>query len=557
MVKVPSISGAAVAAVTTMARIASSRAGPANGGGGGGGGSSLGGADIQALSGAYERAILRMAAGAGEEGGGERRVAASGTTLSLVTSPSDADVVSAAVRLARSRAAPRRGRLLLRAGRAGGEGCRGGHSPSSRRSRFLARICPSRRRAAAEAAASEAAAADADNVAAAKAGPRLAAATGGADGGEASVPRGHHRLTAASPSPLHSPAAAASADSQHKAVVAAEWVVGLEANRSDVLVVPSADVDVDLHGRYPVSAVSSASASSSSSPPGSPGATAAVAVGRRHGCGKTTHGGAPLGTSPPTSASALSASSAGSSSTGGGAPAAAAVRSMHAPPSPSAPAAAHRLAAVLKSASADDGYVALSHAAARRREASAAPPPRLPGVSPGATAGCGPTTTCRSASPTVPVVAAALAAAPARLGLRPPENSVDSYNVHVTYAPDEFVAFLDRRSAPRAPRLPWVARWVPGRHPPPTLREEAGGGGDAGRGEEGGLAAGGPSWANEWGSTVGPAAATAAAHTTPAAAEPSSPSAARPPLASKPPAIRRVADVLARGRRQRQPVSTV
>lgn len=189
-----------------------------------------------------------------------------------------------------------------------------------------------------------------------------------------------------------------------------------------------------------------------------------------------------------------------------------------------------------------------------------------------------------SPSPTVPVVAAALAAAPARLGLRAPENSVDSYNVDVSYEPDEFVAFLDRRSAPRAPRLPWVARWVPGRTPPPPPpspgadrdrgvdgRGVAGGhgrrwgpaawvghAGGGGGGGEGGLAPGGPSWANEWGSTLGPSAAAtaAAAPASPTATEPSSPSAARPPLAAKPAAIRRVADVLSRGRK-RPPLSTV
>ncbi|GAB0490019.1 hypothetical protein MMPV_001248 [Pyropia vietnamensis] len=570
MTKVPSISSAAAVAMTTMARIASSRAGSGYAGGVGG----LSGADVQTLSGPYERAILRMAGGgSGESGEG---VAPRDTTLSLVTSPSEVEVVSTAVRLARTRAAPRRGRLLL--GARGGWG--GGRCLTSRRSRFLAVICPRRRRAAAEAAAvaaaAEAAAADAKATAAAKTGRReVEAAAEEAGGSEAPLPRGHHRLAAAarpSPPPCATPSAAA--DSKRKAAAAAEWVLGIEANPSDVLVVPSADVDVDLHGRYPVSTVSSTTTSSSSaSPAGSPGATAATAVRPRHG------GGSGKATIPPASAFALSASSSGRSSAGGGkAHADASVRSVHAPPRLSPP-APHPLAAMLKSASADDTHVEAPPS--RRREASLGSPTSPSGgaAHPPTTNATGfPANAARPTTPTVPVVAAALAAAPVRLGLRPPENSVDSYNVHVSYEPDEFVAFLDRRSAPRAPRVPWVARWVPGRHPASPSQEAAESGesdGDVGRRRaavhhgrhrwggaaaaaqashggsgEAGLAPSGPSWANQWGS----AAIVAATPASPAAPKPSSPLVGTPPAAAKPLAIRRVADVL---RRHRPPVSTV
>ena len=71
--------------------------------------------------------------------------------------------------------------------------------------------------------------------------------------------------------------------------------------------------------------------------------------------------------------------------------------------------------------------------------------------------------TLRSAPP---VVAALAAAAPQKFGLRPSENSVDGFNGNVSYAPDEFVAFIDPHGKARQPRLPWVARWVPKLHPP-------------------------------------------------------------------------------------------
>lgn len=453
--KVPSITSAAAVAIHTMARIASARSmhGGVCGGGGGGGGGRTSMDDVKSMSAAYERVILKMAAGGGGGGGGvgcagagaraggvvrdgadevhTAMVHGGDTNLSLMTSASDVDVVNAAVKLARSRQLSRRGR--------GGGGADG--APTSRRARFLAIIIPSRRRAALAARRTQL-------VEASGVGTRGRQATGNGGGerrrvGAAGVASAADAAAAAEPSSAATAAAivaaaAVAAERQRAAAAAAEWVVGLEATPSDVLVVPSADVDVDLHGRYPVSAVSSASSASSQA---SPNATSA-GVG---GGGMVK----PPPYAPSSSTSSTSSTSTSSTATDGRAAAAAAPKSS----------------SVLTG-----GAAKLPPASGMRRLFSDAPSAGRGG---GAAHGSGGSVdpaqprsqggTLRSAPP---VVAALAAAAPQKFGLRPPENSVDSFNCNVSYAPDEFVAFIDPHGKARQPRLPWVARWVPKIHPP-------------------------------------------------------------------------------------------
>eukprot|EP00168_Porphyra_purpurea_P012311 TRINITY_DN3236_c0_g1_i6.p1 TRINITY_DN3236_c0_g1~~TRINITY_DN3236_c0_g1_i6.p1 ORF type:complete len:348 (-),score=105.38 TRINITY_DN3236_c0_g1_i6:656-1669(-) len=224
------------------------------------------------------------------------------------------------------------------------------------------------------------------------------------------------------------------ADRQRAAAAAAAWVGGLEATPSDVLVVPSADVDVDLDGRYPVSAVSSAS---SASPESSPNTTSAAVGGR-------------VAVKPPPYAPSSSPSSTSSTSrsltfTSGRAAATAAPKS---PVAPTGGAPKPPLASSVRRLFSD------ASSAGRGGSGGAAEAPRSLG------------NTLRSAPP---AVAALAAAAPQKLGLRPPDNSVDSFNCNVSYAPDEFVAFIDPHGRARQPRRPWVARWVPKLHPAEAL----------------------------------------------------------------------------------------
>ncbi|OSX75162.1 hypothetical protein BU14_0251s0003 [Porphyra umbilicalis] len=454
--KVPSITSAAAVAIHTMARIASSRS--MHGGvGGGGGRSSMD--DVKSMSAAYERVILKMAAGGGGGGAAAAAGARAGgvvrdgadevntamvhggdTNLSLMTSASDVDVVNAAVQLARSRQLPRRGR--------GGGGAAG--APTSRRARFLDIIIPSRRRAALAARRTQL-------IEVGGAGTRGRQATGNGGGerrrvGAAGIASAAALPAAAEPSSAATAAAivaaaAVASERIRAAAAAAEWVVGLEATPSDVLVVPSADVDVDLDGRYPVSAVSSASSASLQT---SPNATTAGVGG----------GGVvkPPPYAPSSSTSSTSSTLTRSTATYGRAATAA---------TPKPPATPTGVAAKLPPASgvrrlfSDAPSAGRGGGATHGRGDGGGGGGGGGGVAPAGTRSPG--GTLRSAPP---VVAALAAAAPQKFGLRPSENSVDGFNGNVSYAPDEFVAFIDPHGKARQPRLPWVARWVPKLHPP-------------------------------------------------------------------------------------------